>query len=253
VKRSILTLLICMIGIWGSGFQGLLEAQEKPLRIYGPDGPSFPLRECADLLSQIYAIKAEVITGPGATWIPRAREDADIVYEEAEHLLSQFMTRYPCLVDQSTRASLYLQPTGILVRKGNPKKIHSFEHLAGTNIYLLDVFGGAHAGLWEDVAGLKDIIPGVRKRIVMSVETGAEAVEKWKTVPELDAWVTFESWHVRLRDASDWVRLPKGERIYRGTAAVITHFYKNRETARMFMEFLQTRDCRAVFQKWGWE
>lgn len=113
--------------------------------------------------------------------------------------------------------------------------------------------GEGYLGLWEDVAGKKGLIPDVRKKIAITVEASAEAVEKWKTTPALDAWVTFESWHFRLKDLTDLVRLPKDERIYRGTAAVATQFYKNRESARMFLEFLKTPECQAVFKKWGWE
>jgi len=44
---------------------------------------------------RIHGVKAEVLTGPGSSWITRAKEDADVVYEETEYQLSQFMTRHP--------------------------------------------------------------------------------------------------------------------------------------------------------------
>jgi len=113
--------------------------------------------------------------------------------------------------------------------------------------------GSDQVGLWEDIAGVRGLIPDIQKRIMATVSTSAEAIERWKTAETLDAWITFESWHYRLEDVTDLVRLPKEERIYRGTPVVSTHFYKNKESARMFIDFLKTEQCHAVFQKWGWE
>jgi len=139
------------------------------------------------------------------------------------------------------------------VRRGNPKGIKSLEDLASKEVYLLDLNGDGSLGLWEDVAGKKGLIPHLRKKIAITVETGAEAIEKWKSAPALDAWITFEAWHDTLKDKTDWVKIPKDETVYRGTAAVATNFHKNREAARKFLEFLKTPECQAVFRKWGWE
>jgi accessory colonization factor AcfC len=139
------------------------------------------------------------------------------------------------------------------VRKGNPKGIRSLEDLTAPGIYLIDVHGEGSAGLWEDLAGRKGLIPDLRKKIAVSVETSFEAIEQWKAAPALDGWITFQSWHYRFTEMTDLVRLPKNETIYRGTAAVATNFYKNRVPAGKFLEFLKTAECQAVFRKWGWE
>ena len=139
------------------------------------------------------------------------------------------------------------------MRKGNPKGIESLEDLASKEVYLLDVNGEGSLGLWEDVAGKKGLIPHIRKKIAITVETSAEAIEKWKAAPELDAWITFEGWHYYLKDTADLVKIPKDETVYRGTAAVATHFHKNRDAARKFLEFLRTPECQEIFRKWGWE
>ena len=99
---------------------------------------------------------------------------------------------------------------------------------------LLDLNGEGSLGLWEDVAGKKGLILHIRKKIALTVETSAEALEEWKATPALDAWITFEAWHDSLKDTADLVKIPKDETVYRGTAAVATNFYKNREAAREF-------------------
>jgi accessory colonization factor AcfC len=125
--------------------------------------------------------------------------------------------------------------------------------LAKNNIRLLVINGSDQVGLWEDIAGARGLLSDLQKRIAVTVSTSTEAIEEWKNTTTLDAWITFESWHYRLEDVTDLVRLPEEERIFRSTPVVRTHFYKNKETARLFINFLKTEQCHAAFQKWGWE
>ena len=168
-------------------------------------------------------------------------------------MLTQFIMNCPGLVDEKTRTSLYIRAAGILVRKGNPKQIKSLADLASEGVHLLDVNGAGQVGLWEDMAGSLGLIPRIQKNIAISVPTSAEAIEKWKAVPEFDAWITFESWHYRLKEVTDLVQLPEKERIYRGTPMVITKISKNKELAKQFIDFLKTEQGHVIFQKWGWK
>jgi accessory colonization factor AcfC len=94
-KKLCLTILIGVMVWWLFSFGNCPSAQDKPLRIYGPEGPFAPMKECAELFTRIYGVKAEVLTGPGTKWVAKAKEDADVVYEETEHYLTQFMMRHP--------------------------------------------------------------------------------------------------------------------------------------------------------------
>lgn len=94
-KRLFLIILFGATVLWYLGFGRCLSAQEKTLRIYGPEGPFVPMTECAEIFTRIYGVKSEVLTGLGTKWMAKAKEDADIVYEETEHHLTHFMTRHP--------------------------------------------------------------------------------------------------------------------------------------------------------------
>jgi accessory colonization factor AcfC len=252
-RKSCLAIFFWTVAILGFHWEGSTYAQEKALRIYGPEGPSLPMKECAEIFSKKYGIKAEVLAGPEPAWVARAKEDADVIYEGAEYRLTLFIANHSCLVDEGTRTSLYPRVGGILVRKGNPKKVGSLADLAQDRMRLLVVNGSDQVGLWEDIAGVRGLIPDLQKRITVTASTSAEAVERWKTMMTLDAWITFESWHYPLKDITDLVQLPREGRIYRGTSVIATNFYKNKEPARKFIDFLKTEECHAVFQKWGWE
>jgi accessory colonization factor AcfC len=95
IKKVFFTILIGLNVVGGLDYPGTLAAQDKPLRVYGPEEPFAPMKECADIFYRVYGFKAEVLTGSGSNWIEGARKDADVVYEETEYRLSQFMTRNP--------------------------------------------------------------------------------------------------------------------------------------------------------------
>jgi accessory colonization factor AcfC len=234
-------------------FRSELLAQDTILKVYGPGGPLGPMKECAEMFSKAQGIKVEVMAGPEPKWIDQAKQDADLIFGGAEYMLTQFIQNHPGLIEEKTRESLYVRAAGILVRKGNPKHIKSLMDLTKGGVRLIDVNGAGQVGLWEDIAGSLRLIPGIQKNIAFSVTTSAEAIEKLRAMPELDAWITFESWHYRLKDLTDLVPLPEKERIFRGTPIAITKISRNKVLAQRFIDFLRTRDAHVVFQKWGWK
>lgn len=223
------------------------------LNVYGPGGPAGPMKECAAIFAKARGVKVEVTAGPEAKWSAKAKRDADIIYGGAEYMLSQFVQKNPGLVDVKTRTQLYARAAGILVRKGNPKRIRSLADLARPGVRLVDVTGAGQLGLWEDLAGRHGLIPGIQKNIIITVPSSAEAIEKWKSLPQLDAWISYESWHLRLKDTTDLVRLPLRDRLYRGTPIALTTISKNRAQAAAFVAYLKSPAGHRVFQKWGWK
>lgn len=228
------------------------QAQEKGLHVYGPGGPLAPMKECAELFTKARGFPVLVTAGPEPNWIDQAKQNADLIYGGAEYMLSQFMLKHPDLVDPTTITSLYVRPAGILVRKGNPKRMQSLSDLTKPGVRIIDVAGAGQVALWEDLAGARGLIPGIRKNIVITVANTAQAIEKWKAVPEIDAWINFESWQLRLPELTDLVRLPEQEKIYRGTPIAATRISKNRDQALEFIRFLATEPAHDVFRKWGW-
>ena len=251
-RMTIGAALFFFLFLW-CGPDRVLTAQETGLKVYGPGGPLGPMRECAEIFSRESGIAVTVTAGPEATWIDHAKQDADLIFGGAEYMLTDFILRHPGFVDETTRVSLFIRAAGILVRKGNPKKIKSLSDLTREGIRLVDVNGAGQLGLWEDMAGARGLIPGIQGNIALSVTSSAEAIQKWNSMPELDAWITFESWHYRLPDITDLVQLPVGHRIYRGTPIAITTISQNRDGAGQFIDFLKTEKCHEVFQKWGWK
>lgn len=228
------------------------QAPVRVLHVYGPGGPLAPMQEAAERFGVERGVEVRVTGGPEAQWIDRARQDADLIYGGAEYMLSQFAMKHAGLVDGSTREELYVRASGVLVRKGNPKKIRTLEDLARPGIRLLDVEGAGQLGMWEDMAGTAVLIDGLQKNMAAVAGNTAEGIEKWRSMPELDAWITFESWHYRLKEETDLVRLPESQRVHRGTPIAITTISPEKALARDFIRWLKSPAGKAIFLKWGW-
>lgn len=248
--RAFLIFLGVLVTVGNPGAQS--GAPPSGLHVYGPGGPLEPMKECAAQFSRQTNVPVSVIGGPEQAWIAAAKRDADLVFGGAEYMLTAFGLRHPNFLDVTTRVSLFDRAGGILVRKGNPKNIQSLQDLTRSGIRIVDVNGAGQTGLWEDLAGRQGMIPALQRNIQVSVESSAEAVALWKSRPELDAWISYESWHFRLRDVTDLVRMPESERLYRGTPIAVARRSAKKPDARALIAHLQSEACHAVFRRWGW-
>lgn len=229
------------------------KAAANVVKVYGPGGPLGPIKELAEQFTNETGVKIEVTAGPEAKWIGEAEQDADIIYGGSEYMLTDFILNHPGMIDEKTRTELYPRAAGILVRKGNPKKIKSLDDLTKSGVKILDVNGAGQLGMWEDLAGRKGLIPGISKNIAISVKSSAEAIDLWKANASYDAWITYESWHYRLSDVTELVQFPEEEKLYRGTPVAVTKVSSNKKEANQFIDYLKSDASHKVFQKWGWK
>lgn len=71
-------------------------------------------------------------------------------------------------------------------------------------------------------------------------------------LPELDAWVTYKSWHVGLEEETDFIEIP-GAHALRYTPVALTTRTPHRREARQFIAFLKSPEARSIFVAHGWE
>ena len=104
----------------------LPAAAANALKVYGPGGPQPAMKEAAAVFGKLRGVTVEVTAGPLPKWQAQAKMDADLVFSGSEVMMSDFFAALPDL-DASTVRPLYLRPSAILVRPGNPKKIAGLE------------------------------------------------------------------------------------------------------------------------------
>jgi len=100
-------------------------------------------------------------------------------------------------------------------------------------------------------AEFQDKGPGLRDKLAASVRTGEDGLRAWRARPELDAWITFESWHRAASAETDFVPLPGGIGAARPTVIAVTRWTLRRMLALKFISFLRGPHAHEVFRARG--
>lgn len=248
----VLAISVCLIL---SAITPLLAAAEDVLYVYGPGGPYPAMKEAAEAFGKQKNVKVEVAAGPTNQWIEKAKKDADIIYSGAEYMMTDFIFAMENRIDETTVTPLYLRPSSILVRSGNPKNIKNFPDLLKPGMKILVVNGAGQEGLWEDIAGKDGKIETVkkfRKNIVAYAPNSAVAKKIWTEKKDIDAWLIWNIWQLANPDLADLVNMSKKYVLYRDCGIALTKQGKDKKLAKKFYEFVQSEDGARIFAKWGW-
>lgn len=234
-----------------------VAAEHATLHVYGPGGPAPVFKELARAYAASHQISIEVVAGPTQTWVESAKGNADIVFSGAENMMSDFARSLPGMFDLNHAEPLYLRPTAILVRRGNPKNIRGFEDLLKPGIKVLTVAGAGQTGLWEDVAGRTGNIEKLKafRRNLMFPEAAnsADARDQWTKNTDIDAWLIWNIWHTANPDLAELVQVEEPYRIYRSASIVLTSAGMKSADAQAFYDYVKSEEGRKVFSKWGWK
>lgn len=230
------------------------DAQEV-VRAYGPGGPLPAMKEAAEVFSKSRGVRVEVTGGPAEAWMQKARTDADLIFSGSEYMMTDFVRAMEGRIDEATIVSLYLRPSAILVRRGNPKVIRDLPDLAKPGMKVLVVQGAGQTGMWEDMAGKQGdirLVRALRKNIVVHAANTGAAKQTWTERADLDAWIVYNIWQVANPQLAELVPVSKDYVVYRSSGAALTKTGVQRAAARQFVEFLQSGEGAAIFKKWGW-
>jgi accessory colonization factor AcfC len=212
------------------------------LRVVGPGGPSEAMAECAEVFSRSRSVSVEVIKGPPERWLDRR---ADLIYGGFPQMLTALAEAHPEALSSTEIRELYERRIGLLVRRGNPRHLLTLADLAALDIQVLDV-------QLEQMEEFQDRVPGLRERLAASVRTGEEGMQAWLARPELDAWITFESWYRATSSDTDFIPLPGNIGALRPTVIAPTRWTARRTLALEFISFLCGPRAHDVFRRRGW-
>lgn len=229
-------------------------AMAGTLLVYGPGGPAPAMKEAAEVFSRAHKVKVEVTAGPTPEWKAQASKDADVIFGGSESMMTDFLATFPD-IDPETVTPLYLRPSAILVRPGNPKSIQGVKDLLTPGRRIMVVQGSGQGGLWEDVAGrMGDIrvVRAMRANIVEFAGNSGEARKIWQADPTIDAWLIWNIWQVANPTLADLVEIEPEYRIYRDTSVAKTLRGSSNRHAQAFIDFLASAKGAAIFAKWGW-
>jgi accessory colonization factor AcfC len=263
-KGITLVLSVIIITCLGILLQSSAEAQETTptgktgvvLRVYGPGGPAPAMREAAKVFGEKKGIKVEITPGPTPTWKDQAMKDADLIFSGSEYMMTDFVQKdLPGLIDTSTIRTLYLRPSAILVRPGNPKDIKGIKDLAKPGVRILVVQGAGQVGMWEDVAGRTGnvkLVDEVRRNIGFFAPNSGEAKKLWASDLTYDVWLIWTIWQKESPASADLINIEPESTIYRSCGIAITNRSEKKVMGKEFAAFLQSTAGQTIFVKWGW-
>ncbi len=211
------------------------------------------MREAASAFSTNEAVK--VVSGPPSEWIVQAAEDADVVCSSADFMMSDFIRNEALRIDPSTVTPLYMRPSAILVRPGNPKRIEDFPDLVQPGVRIMVVTGSGQTGLWEDMASRTadvQMVRRLRENIAFRAAHSTEAVRTWRERKEIDAWITWDVWHMPLRTEATLIPVSRNYRIFRQCSVALTSRGRGKPMADRFVKFLASPQGARIFASWGW-
>lgn len=218
----------------------------KVLLAYGPGGPHHALQECAQLFQRRHGIAVAVFKASPRELERKLREDGDLYFGGAEYMLEEFARLNPGVLDLGTVEKLAPRRVGIVVRKGNPLSLKGVACLQRDDVDLLDV----------QLENMARFLPAPRQGGMSvarrRVYTGQEGVAAWRSFPELDAWVTYRSWHFDLREETEFIEIP-GRDGLRYTPVALTRSSPNRREALQFIAFLKSPEAQGILAEHGWE
>lgn len=214
------------------------------------------MREAAKAFGTKKGYTVEITVGPTPSWKDQAIKDADLIFSGSEYMMTDFVRRdLPGLIDTSTIRTLYLRPSAILVRPGNPKQIKGTKDLAQPGIKILVVEGAGQVGMWEDVAGRTGsvkLVDGIRRNIDFFAANSAEAKKIWNSDRSYDVWLIWTIWQKENPAAADLVNTEPENTIYRSCGIALTNRSEQKALTKEFADFLQSAEGKDIFVKWGW-
>lgn len=228
---------------------------QDTIRVYGSEGPAPAMHEAATVFGDRHGVLIEVVSGPTNKWLAKANTDADAIFSSAEFMMSDFVHMPKLQIDAASVRTLYLRPSAILVRPGNPKAIRDFPSLLRPGIRVMVVTGSGQTGLWEDMAGKQGdmrTVRALRKNIVCFAPNSEAAVKAWREREDIDAWLTWNIWYTPLNDEADLIPVSTNYRVYRQCSVAVTERAKSKPLAEQFVEFLTSSQGAEIFKSWGW-
>lgn len=232
-----------------------LSTAAATLQVYGPGGPYPAMRDAAAEFSKKHDVKVEVTAGPTPQWIDKAKADADLIYSGSENMMTDFVKAMEGRIVETSITPMYLRPSAILVRPGNPTKIKDLPDLTQTGHKVMVVQGAGQTGMWEDMIGRQgdiNMVRQLRKNIVFFAPNSAEAKKMWIEDPSIDAWIIYNIWQVANPKLADTVAVSKPFVIYRDSGIALTKEGESNPLAKAFKEFLLSPEGASIFARWGW-
>ena len=224
--------------------------------LYGAGGPHTAFQKVADVWQAKTGKTVKIVAGPEATWSKDAQANADIIWGTSEQSMTAFLETYLTFVSEDVEP-IYIRPTIIAVKAGNPKGITGFEDLLKDGVKIIvtegaGVSNNSGTGTWEDVAGRLGRLSDVAafRRNIVTYAKGSGAAFKAFQEMDADAWITWPDWAITHDDVLDQVDIAPDRTIWRDINVVLSPDADPEATE--FLTFLISDKAQEIMLTEGW-
>ncbi len=262
LSSLLIIMLMSTMPVVFAGDSGLYDPAIKHMpkdgvvKLYGAGGPHTAFRKVAAVWENKTGNKVEVIAGPESRWSASAQKDADILWGTSEQSMTAFLETYKTFSSAQVEP-IYIRPTVIAVKKGNPKHIQSFDDLLKNGMKIIvtegaGVYNTSGTGTWEDVAGRLGNIDDVARfrRNIVSFSKGSGASFKAFKSMDADAWITWPNWPITKSDILQMVKFTPERTIWRDVNVALAPDADPQ--AKAFLEFLIATQAQKIMATEGW-
>lgn len=230
-------------------------AAQADLAIFGPGGPAPAMKEAAAAFTAETGIAVAVTAGPAGKWMPDAKMQADAIFTGSQNMMDDFVEAHGATLP-ATIKPLFMRPSAILVRKGNPDNIAGLKDLIDRDLKLMVVDGAGQVGLWEDMVGrTRDIsdMGKFRANIDHIAPNSGAARNLWKEDTSYQAWLIWNHWQIDNPEIADMVPVEPELVVYRDTSIVQTEKGAANPELAQFIDYLDSDAGVAIFARHGWQ
>lgn len=213
------------------------------------------MKEAAATFEKETGIAVEITAGPSSKWMEAAKAEADAIFSGSQNMMDDFVAEHGTIVEDSV-TPLYLRPSAILVRKGNPDSIGGVRDLIERNLKLMVVDGAGQVGMWEDLIGRTGKIEDMaafRANIDELAANSGAARDLWVEDETFQAWLIWNHWQIDNPDIADMVPTEPELTIYRDTSIAITEKGEGNDEVSAFVDFLNSEAGEVIFNQHGWQ
>lgn len=226
------------------------------VKLYGAGGPHTAFSKVADVWQKMTGNKIEIIAGPESKWSASAQADADILWGTSEQSMTAFLETYKTFYSDQVEP-IYIRPSIIAVKKGNPKNIKKFDDLLASGIKVVvtegaGVYNTSGTGLWEDVAGRLGRLEDIKmlRRNIVSFSKGSGASFRAFKAMDADAWITWPNWPITKSDVLEMVKISPDRTVWRDVNVALSPSADSQ--AKEFLDFLLTPEAQRLMATEGW-
>ncbi len=221
------------------------------LEVYSAGAVAPPLKKAVDIFESRFKTHCRVKVGKAHELLAEiaASKVGDVISCGAEYVLD--VAEDEGLVVGSSRRSLGLRRSVIVVPKTNPARIESLDDMCRDSIRIGIATEGCLKGIWDDIASKAGLTDQIRRNISNHAD-GCGTVMNLINQKKVDAIFGWNVFQYIWPETCETIEMPSNLQVFRSTSVATVSHSKNSQLSREFIDFLTSNEVQKIYSDYGW-